>query len=1858
MDARRAALIRKLQKKPEDSRAFKELRALYAALTDYASEANLLEGWGKHHTRGEIAAMAALDAAEIAARRLGDRIRAGELVDLALRRAPDHEIILTRAEALLRGLGDGQRLYALLSQRAQLATSTLEPGAALAAVHFRAGEAAELLLEDYELALGWYRDAFTIDATYQPALQSARRLYGRTGNVRAQVKLLAMEARAEPTLARRVALWLEVSSLCERLGDRRAAVDACEHALAEAPARFEVRAQLVHLLFSPDAQGLVLALEDGRRGVSERLAAEVLAQLDDAAAVATARSIVAVHPRFVPALETLRQLGAPSFEAALSRALQGGLPVDEPALLVLVRDAGLLALATGREQAALAWLDPLVAAEDDEAALALVPVYARWHDTEGQFRALRVLVKHAHAYPPEQMLPWVEAFFALAGQLGYRDEAVSAAAVLLAHRPSHAQALALLESVTTDPRALAQLFFRAALAPDITTDRKQHLLRRLLSDPDQLSAEEAAAVDAAAFVELPKLEGLFERLWGRALKRGAPEVLADLLDGALAANLEPQRIQSALVAATVRLKRHPEVRHWLALALDRALTTLGLGPELLRCALDVDIAHGDTESALAHLDDLRLVVDPSELRALDWQRLELLEVQSQNPSAAFDVARTLFVDAPQDEKALSALRRLGTSAGLEAMAAQIIEEVLATAETAAASQDAASSKVERRWRNHLRQVLLDVYAGLDGEPSRRLGHWIDWLEESSGVAEPLSRFPELLSALETHPPLLERLDAALGARLKRTPIDAGLARALAEVGEVRGLPANECLSRWRPLLDEGDRDALERIAALGQEVEDWAVSDAALARLARLLPESTAQFNVRLLNAAIALDRQGDASRAHGLALPLADDALLSEPQALALFDLLTRACRQLDDGAGEREALRRWLEVCDEGAPRLEPLRRLVALEGALPVPAAERVHALEALAKLAPEPALLAQLDAALQAAGKRRERLPWLSEQLSLTDDPAGRRGLTLKLATLRRELGDAEGAFDLLIDAQAHYDPELTTALEALAKHLRRRPQLVAHLRRLADDSERTRERADIWRHIAAINALDTEAAFEAWAQVYREDPGAQDAALALRRLVESKRDSALLAQASALFAEQAPDSEQRRAIALEQAGLLHGWGRVAEALEVVLPWVTHEGFDGSAGDKLAVLAKALGDARPLLPALASWLRQPEAAPTRTSSREVGASTEPEVHLEHAAEALAAGGVVVAGTAAHRDLVRDAVLPGATPPELDSDVNAFAGEELSDIDLSDLESEDPDPGDQPDVFDVLEDEAGLGDTGLGDAGLGDTGSDNAALDDAGPRGLHPPLPPALPREALPSLDVRVRRALHGLRILLDAESAGASAQAFLPDILCMVAEVPPGQARDHAWAALESGVLAAAETEEGTGLKGWGVETLRQLLLAGAQRVLDDVSASPASKETMVLQMSAWISGWYEEDAARALAPILAWLRNGRPSAALLDAAEKLAREEPLADLYARTLEHRARETLELAEGVFLYQRLSTWSAEVLADAHRSAEAIQAWLSLEPESVPAWDGLIAARFEQRDPYVTASTLRQALTRPVDEHTRFRWQRLLIGVLLPLAEAHAEAQSLLVEYLAARPEDDEARRLLAGLAHRTGRSMESLVPPPEDASTDDDVASASLPPHSGDDVLGDAELVSVDELNGEVLGAGEPLEGEVADGHASAERGAVQHASLAGGASAPPEASGDEVSDDAHVFATVIERHPPYGAFAVVDPTLPERACPPLPEPVGTLTPTAASSDPEEGFEVLTDDTDPGAAASDPLNDLIIEELPPAPTLIDVPPLAAQGLVEPAPKRASNHRDRRKRQSEPIDTDTVNPSPSSGVPKDGDI
>ncbi len=1781
MDARRAALIRKLQKKPEDSRAFKALRAHYASLADYASEANLLEGWGKHHTRGEIAAMAALDGAEIAARRLGDPVRAGELVDLAMRRAPNHEIILNRAETVLRSLGDGRRLYELLSQRAQVAKTTLQPGAALAAINFRAGEAAELLLKDYELALTWYRNAFGIDASYKPALQGARRLYSRTGNLRAQVKLLAMEARAEPALSRRVALWLEVSNLCEHLGDRRAAVDACEHALADAPARFEVRAQLVQLLFSPDSQGFVLAFEEGRRAVSERLAAEVLEQLDGAAALATAQHIITVHPRFVPALRTLQQLGEPTFETALSRALKGGVPADEPALLALVRDAGLLALSAGREQAALTWLEPLLAVEDTDAARALASLYTRWHDSDGQFRALRVLVKHAHSYPPEQMLPWVEAFFVLAGELGYRDEAVSAAAVLFAHRPGHVQALALLESVTTDPRALAQLFYKAALAPGIATDRKQHLLRRLLADPSQLSAEEVAQVDAAAFVELPKLEGVFERMWGRALQRGAPEVLADLLDGALAASLEPSRIQAALVAATARLKRHPEVRHWLALALDRALATLGLGTELLKCALEVDLAHGDIESALAHLDDLRLVVPPSELRAIDWQRLELFETHSRDLSAAFDVARTLFVDAPQDEKSLLALRRLGAAAGLEAMTAHIIEDVLATAETTAAQQSVASSEIARRWRNHLRQVLLDVYAGLDGEPSRRLGHWIDWLEESAGVAEPLSRFPELLAALDAHPALLERLDTTLRARLERGPIEAGLARAFAEVGEVRGLPASERLARWRPLLDEGDRHALERIADLAQALEDWAVSDAALARLARLIPESsTAQFDVRLLNAAIALDRQGDAARARAIALPLADDALLAEPQALALFDLLARACCQLEDRVGEREALRRWLEVCDKSAPRLEPLRRLVDLEAALQVPVGERIAALENLAQLAPDPALLATLDATLQASGKRRERLPWLSEQLRLTGDPAGRRELTLKLATLRRELGDAEGAFELLVDAQAHYDPEITAALEVLAKHLRRRPQLVGHLRRLADESDRAAERADIWRHIAAIEALDTAAAFDAWAQVYREQAGAPDAALALRRLVESKRDSALLADAAALFCEQAQEPEQRRAVALDQAALLHKWGRFAEALEVVLPWVMKEGFDGISGEKAAVYAKALGDAGRLLPALKRWLHHPGATPVSPETRpKQRVSTDPDVHLADLAEAPTRARIMDSGASAARS-------PSPRDPELTS-----AGH--GDLDLT--------------AFDL--DELELEDAGVsGQAGLGD----------AGPHASNGSLPPALP-----ALSLRVARALQGMRILLNAERTGASAQCFLLDVLRMVAEAPAGQARAQAFTALETGLLAAAE---GVERRDWDAEALRHLLLACAQQMLEDVSASFDIKEMLVIQMSQWLYGWYDEDAERALAPILAWVRNGRPSANLLDAAEKLAREAPLAELYARTLEQRARETLELAEGVFLYRRLSAWSAEVLADANLSVAAFQAWLSLEPESVPAWDGLIAARFEQREPHATASTLRQALARRVDGATRLRWQRLLIGVLLPLGEAETETQDLLVEYLAARPNDDEARRLLTGLTHRTGRALESLVPPPpyEASVAQDEGPPLSL---SGNGELGDAELLSVDELGAELVEDAETLHGELVAGTA-------RHVSRAGtGGDARGSRSGREGSsrpparvpmfkagsDETRVDTAMIDSSQPMGALASVDPTLPERACPPPLKPSIMRSDSEATSEPNEGFEVLTDDTDPGNAASVEVTGPMTDDLPPVPTTIDVPAHPARGLVE---------------------------------------
>lgn len=1183
----KTALIHKLRRKPDSPKLLAQLAALYAEEGDQASLANLLEGWARRQPDGQRAAEAAVQAAEVVATELQDPPRAVNLASLALSRTRPSESLYARLEAVYRRLGDAPRLQSLLERQLVESRKARGRGPHLAPLCFRVGEVLEYLRDDAAQALRWYREAFRLDDHYLPALQAARRLYEAAGERKAATKLLVMEAHAEPERGRRVACWVEVAERCERLlGETAAAIEAYEHALAIAPERLEVQLAFAALLWRPAADGSVPAEQAGRRAVSERLAENVLAQLDGEAALALAEQLLQTRPAFLAALECFwRHRNVSGVRARFESYLRAARRVPEasahPRLDALALELGREAHARGDWAQARAWLEPALKRQDLEAATLLQEVYAALGDSEQEFGCLRLRIKQltSAAAVPESAEVLLDRFVTLAESLGYQAEAEQAAAALLAFAPAHALALRLHAARLEregDQGAVAHLRVRAALA-ETDPSRRRHLLERVLEDETLLAEGTLVQVDEAMLsLDIHAVES-FRRTWKRALKQQALETLSQLFARAFAAEMRADVLEQALCQAVFALADQPAahalLEGMLAPMLDRA-------PEdvpLLESALRLDVARRDFKAALARMDLLEPRVAPVESQRLRVQRMRLLLDELRDLEGARTLAAALLQEDPYDDEALEVLVHADSRREQPGATAELLNALLQT-------------ELEAGRAAALR--LRALQAALQST-----AHWelAFALWQALGEGADRASAAALLKRQAPDAEALARLDAAA----------ADLPSLRAELAEALSLPASERLKRLLALPAPGP-EVQQQVYELATEIEDWETARAAAAALSKQADGTDARIDHRLLDAAIRLDRLGDVAGARALAEEVARDAVLSEGQALATFDVIRRAAEQAGDDAALRRALQRQLEVIEAPELRRDYLKAQVEAETRLALPAAQRVPALEALQALIPEDMpVLQQLDGLYAELGRRRERVPLLRRRFEVA---AGQERIerAQELAAILRAAGEREAAWDVLWGEASPQTPGVLEALVELSASLRRREALATRFEgwaaalseaarlppadlTLADTAlEHSQpplvQAETLWRHVVALSPGDPARCLRAWLALY--ELGFEDATTErVEALLDRLRDLDALRrwlERQGLDAKMQREALARRAVR---------WGQAEQALALWLEAALAEPLDVEARQQAETLARRQGRPEALVGFYEAWVAAP-------------------------------------------------------------------------------------------------------------------------------------------------------------------------------------------------------------------------------------------------------------------------------------------------------------------------------------------------------------------------------------------------------------------------------------------------------------------------------------------------------------------------------------------------------------------------------------------------------------------------------------------------------------------------------------------
>ncbi len=281
----------------------------------------------------------------------------------------------TAALEAVREYCDDRADFATWAEALELHTRALaeaeEDPAEIGELHFRLGNLWRDELQRSDRALIHYRAAIDFDAAQRPAMTAARAIYTEAGRWDQVAKLLSREADSLPKGQKRVALLAELASVySERLGDRRAALEALREASELAPGDLHVRHQLATVLLDlADGESDAKRAAQQRREAADVLCAMAQAVSDDYALAYLEAALDAVpeHARGLALLDTVaprlgrKELCPPRWVAAIQASPNA--PETRELRLKLARAY----MKAGQQADARACLAPLLEKNDSEA---------------------------------------------------------------------------------------------------------------------------------------------------------------------------------------------------------------------------------------------------------------------------------------------------------------------------------------------------------------------------------------------------------------------------------------------------------------------------------------------------------------------------------------------------------------------------------------------------------------------------------------------------------------------------------------------------------------------------------------------------------------------------------------------------------------------------------------------------------------------------------------------------------------------------------------------------------------------------------------------------------------------------------------------------------------------------------------------------------------------------------------------------------------------------------------------------------------------------------------------------------------------------------------------------------------------------------------------------------------------------------------------------------------------------------------------------------------------------------------------------------------------------------------------------
>ncbi|UJR78735.1 hypothetical protein [Sandaracinus amylolyticus] len=1043
MDATAEELIARLRRNPDDASAYAALRAHYQRIGDYASLANLLEGWAGRSTDHGAASQAFFEAGELAWGALGDRARSMRLYERSLERNAAHADAGLRLTAIYEEAADHRRLAELLERRADALAHVGGDARDVAALQHRLGEVWEHSFKRADKAITHYRKAFELDPTLVPAIYAAREIYRQAGNLKAAATLCELESKAEPDPERKVALLRELAHVrAHDLADLEGAVVALKRALGVAPGDVEVMQDLARVYLTRAEQSGDAMIADADR----RRAADVLFQLaqklppaDAVTHLETALDGAPDHDGALALLERIAErvghfdLLPRRWVAFLARA------PEAPGAGERRRRLAKAYLDAGQVDYAITCLEWLLEEGDAEAASQLVELYRRAGRDEDALRALTVA---SQGLPPNERIPRLREMVGALRARGDEEGAVASARQILEIDASDAEALALVEEHLRkrgEWAPLRELLLGAARMPGLSVEARTQRLREVaaLSERRLQDAEGAigawkgvAALDPSDREARAALVRLLE-----ATERW--DDLVQVLEREALSTLEPQQKAEVYrrLAAIHRDRRGDLEEAMSALRNLRDLVPTDAAGRDALC--DVLLAAGAFTEAIPMLKTRIEQADGAHRAALCRSLARVLEERMSDEEGAFSAWARVLEDEPGDPEALARMEAIDERAG---NADRLLTTLSYRADVEDGPERAATyTRMGRIAAETLRDLAQagEFYARAH-ELAPRDEAILDALCD---VYDRSERFKDLVVLLRERARLEE--DRAMRAALYRR-----IARTLRErVG-------NEAAAAeaYREVLDAGeDVEALSFLRDRARAQDDVAALDEALERLANIAEAPSDKRDLLLERAALLaerLDRPRDAIELSNVVVRTID------PTCLPALELLATWNDRIEDRHGVADALERTLQVLEDPGLRVPVAKRLSDLyEDELRDPA-RAIDALYAWADAdLTEAEPLRRLIALLEPAERWKDLVIALDSLADLGDDPSAVSALVRRSAEIAfRRLGDVDGAWEKLAERAREGDSDAEAQLRELARAAGLAPRLVEHFVSIAESSD--------------------------------------------------------------------------------------------------------------------------------------------------------------------------------------------------------------------------------------------------------------------------------------------------------------------------------------------------------------------------------------------------------------------------------------------------------------------------------------------------------------------------------------------------------------------------------------------------------------------------------------------------------------------------------------------------------------------------------------------------------------------------------------------------------------------------------------